>query len=83
MQLIVKISMIFLLMFAISGCSCKPKVIKQTIEVKIPVKCIAPEVICDYCATAFKERDHLDASQANIKNDYERHPSIAKYTNDG
>jgi len=41
------------------------------------------EVICDYCATAFKERVHLDARQANFKGDYKGHPSIAKYANDG
>jgi len=43
----------------------------------------ATEVICDYCATAFKERVHLEAREANFENGYEGHPSIAKYANDG
>lgn len=51
MQQSVKLLMIFLLMFAFlgfSGCTCKPKVVTKTIEVKIPVKCKVPETKCSF-----------------------------------
>lgn len=48
MQQSAKILIMFSLMFVVSACSCKHKILKQTVEVKIPVKCKAPEVRCDY-----------------------------------
>jgi len=43
----VRIVMTCLTLFATSimaGCECKP----QPIEIKVPVKCVVPEVLCDF-----------------------------------
>lgn len=71
MQQNVKILMMFSLMFVISACSCEPKVIKQTVEVKIPVKCKVPNVECDY-----KGLDNMQTIAEMIRCNYSLRESI-------
>ncbi len=41
------------------------------------------EIVCDYCATAFKVKDKLTEHQAPLFSEYAGHPSIAKWADQG
>ena len=41
------------------------------------------EIICDYCAGAFKVKGSLQERGANLVGDYEDHPSIVKWVEQG
>lgn len=41
------------------------------------------EIICDYCAGAFKVKESLQERGANLVGDYEGHPSIVKWVEQG
>ena len=42
-----------------------------------------PQVVCDFCATAFDARRFLDGNRVPMARDYEGHPSIAKFVDEG
>ena len=41
------------------------------------------QVICDFCATAFEARNYLDYNLVPLTAEYQGHPSIAKYADEG
>ena len=41
------------------------------------------EVVCDYCATAFKVKERLAARKAPFEDEYDGHPSVAKWADQG
>lgn len=41
------------------------------------------EIVCDYCATAFGKKQALVKRNRNLVSEYEGHPSIAKWLNNG
>lgn len=41
------------------------------------------EIICDYCATAFKVKANLEKEKAETTAEYKGHPSIAKWADEG
>ncbi len=41
------------------------------------------EIICDYCATAFQVKGNLDKQKAVTTAEYQGHPSIAKWADQG
>jgi len=40
-------------------------------------------VICDYCATAFQARTHIEQEKELLSAEYQGHPSIAKWVDQG
>jgi hypothetical protein len=71
-QYIVYMSIVLLLMFAMSGCACKPEMVPvvNTVEVKVPVKCVVPsckrEPLIDYMD---KKMSIVDRAKAKATND--------------
>lgn len=43
----------------------------------------ATQVICDYCATAFKVKENLVKDKVPTTSEYAGHPSIAKWADEG
>ena len=41
------------------------------------------EIVCDYCATAFQVKDKLKDKNAPLTSEYQGHPSIAKWADQG
>ena len=41
------------------------------------------EVVCDFCSTAFKVKDALAKEGAHFEGEYQGHPSIAKWVDQG
>ena|SRR3989338_579607 len=41
------------------------------------------QIICDFCATAFKVKENLEKEKAVITAEYQGHPSIAKWADEG
>lgn len=41
------------------------------------------QIICDYCSTAFKVKENLTKEKAVTTAEYQGHPSIAKWADDG
>ena len=41
------------------------------------------QIICDFCATAFKVKENLEKEQAVTTAEYQGHPSIAKWADKG
>jgi len=41
------------------------------------------QVVCDFCASAFKVKESLQKSEVTLSDEYKGHPSIAKWINKG
>jgi len=41
------------------------------------------QVICDYCAAAFKVKDSLQKKKMSLSDEYQGHPSVAKWVDEG
>lgn len=41
------------------------------------------QIICDFCATAFKVKENLEKEKAVTTAEYQGHPSIAKWADEG
>ncbi len=41
------------------------------------------EIICDYCAGAFQVKESLTSRERALTGEYQGHPSIAKWANQG
>lgn len=41
------------------------------------------EVICDFCASAFQVKENLQARNVTLTSEFEGHPSIAKWADQG
>ena len=41
------------------------------------------QIICDFCATAFRVKENLDKEKAVTTAEYQGHPSIAKWADEG